>query len=322
MGHFSQHLSQHRLSPHSVAMVDWQPRRGLGAHCLRIRHLPSSSYATFAPGSASRLRDLLWDSLRVATHNVRTKPRWHSEDWHWAFAFLETMTELDGTRLIHTIHTSIVQAVPLRAEWTHDSGPALARDSVIVRVGLPELDLLCFQHPLYGAWRVAQGGAMLPRHRWPPLGHPDPHLSRHQPNLTTTLPHPPPSHSTCPNPTATAATTATVRGHTTHPPPNLPPAVPPTPPRLPPRPHPQHPCPPSYPSRLPTPTPLPSRATLRPHPLAPAPPRLTPTAPPPPPHCPSLLPPATPPPHAPLHPPHSSLRTQEPLLHPCPSQPD
>ena len=154
-------------------MVDWQPRRELGAYRLRIRNLPSS-YATFAPGSASRLRDLLWDSLRVATHNVRTKPRWHSEDWHWAFAFLETMTELDGTRLIHTIHTNIVQAVPLRAEWTHDSGPALARDSVIVRVGLPELDLLCFQHPLYGPWRVTQGGAVLPRDRWPPLGHLDP----------------------------------------------------------------------------------------------------------------------------------------------------
>ena len=94
----------------------WQrPRRELGAYRLRICNLPSA-YATFAPGSASRLRDLLWDSLRVATHSARTRRSWHSKDWRYAFAFLDTMTEWDGTRLIDTIHTSIVQAKPLTAE--------------------------------------------------------------------------------------------------------------------------------------------------------------------------------------------------------------
>ena len=80
-------------------------QRTLGAWRLRVTNLPAS-YATFAPGSATQLRDLIWDTQRVATHNVRTKRGWHSADGHYAYAFVETMTEADGEHLIRHIHST------------------------------------------------------------------------------------------------------------------------------------------------------------------------------------------------------------------------
>ena len=107
--------------------------RTLGAYRLRLLNV-ARSYATYAlVVSAGRLRDLLWDSLRVATHNERTKQRWCTEDRRWAYAFVATMNELDRPRLINTIHTCIIQSEPMVGEWAHDSGPALARDSVTFR---------------------------------------------------------------------------------------------------------------------------------------------------------------------------------------------
>ena len=67
----------------------------------------------------------MWDNRRIANHSLITKYKWRTSDMRFAFAFLETMTERDGTNLIAIMRGAIMHDDALAAEWAHDSLPSL-----------------------------------------------------------------------------------------------------------------------------------------------------------------------------------------------------
>ena len=71
----------------------------------------------------------MWDNRRIANHSLITKYKWRTSDMRFAFAFLETMTERDGTNLIAIMRGAIMHDDALAAEWAHGRLPALTGNS-------------------------------------------------------------------------------------------------------------------------------------------------------------------------------------------------
>ena len=95
-----------------------------GMHRLRITNLPAH-VAQDAPHSARWLAELIFTSTGISTHRQRAWWRWLSGDGSITWAFLDVDDEPTGNLLIASIHTVVIDGIPLQAEWSTDCRPMI-----------------------------------------------------------------------------------------------------------------------------------------------------------------------------------------------------